>query len=477
MTGRNRDVGLGASIVHIAVTISIRRSGNWHSMKAIETQRRVISPRLRQAILDRHYGGNPSAAESTLGALTLYLYAPESVDTDSGEPLLCARTMAKIEGQQVQHRLKNYVAQDLFRRYREVVDSSFQWSQYDMKRRCRRATQFDHDPELLAESREPSASGEMVYVSTGEPVTEASRKEDLRALRRVAEVRSNGVVDDRIRDFLQYLNGLPPNRFTTAVRRHHDDARAAADRALASGEINPAQHAAALADMAALVAQPVPIYVPSDKGRTSRIFPYTPGLLTLRSAFSAIYRSDSMTYDLMCCHAAVNAVDWGAIGLEAFLFDYIDHQGALWNYLYEIVGVDIEVLSAVERMGVKGEIKTAFYSVVYGKAVRKIRVELNKGLAWAVDRAGDRFVDGAHVRELLECRDARLAEVKRRGGLVGGFGEWIGLEPGRRAESLLADRAQGVEFSLLLPAIDLAKATTRWDISLWQHDGFDVLDP
>lgn len=432
-------------------------------------QRTVIEAPVREAIVARHYDGTTPDPEAgtvpRLVALTTHLYAPDAVDDETGRPFVCARTLASLEDRLAQFHSKNYKGEDLLREYRDRVDPTFEWSPYRMRNKCRTATQFDCDPDLVLLARAPRTSDPavLVYAADGTPVTSDSRAGDLDEARAGAFARSGCHFDHRVPIVLDYLNSLPSNRYTSAVNLYHQRAVARAEKLLASDEITGVQHSVALASMAALVAQPTPVYALSRRERSQRLFPVNQGLLTLSSTLSKEYRADWATYDLVSSQSAINAVDWGADKVTSFLERHIGTPGALWAHLAAAVGKDIAE--------VKGPIKEAFYSLQFGKDIDAIVVGLDGSVGAG---AGEAFTDDRLVRDFAEARNRWYRQIKGARGLEGAFGEWIPLGRGRDAASLAAERSQGVEFLLLYPAVELAMSTDRWDIVLWQHDGFDV---
>ena len=446
--------------------------------------RRAVRPDIRDAIVDRQFDEarvpDPSTRkDGRLCGLAVHLYAPTWIDPETGRPSLSAGALARLEGKLPQLASRNYVARDFVLEYRNRVDPSLEWARYDMRRGPRCASRFDHDPELLLSARAPVTETDgLVYADTGEAITGESRAQDLAALR--TRVGGAGVVDHAVDALLGYLNGLPSNRFSSCVARHHGEAADLAREMLDDGRLTPHAYQAAAATMSAMVAQPVPVYAPSQRMRTTRVFAANAGLASLKGVLSDVYRRGWATYDLVSSQAAINAVDWEAHRLRSFLEENSGVDGALWSELAKQVGFDPDSAGDHEWRTVKGALKRAMYSAQFGKSAMNLRLHLDRDLRGVCDGAGDAFLASPLVTELLEVRNRRAACVEREGGLEGAFGEWIQLEPqqrGRRrnAASLLAERAQGIEMKLLLPVVDLAIASgDRWHIVLWQHDGFDV---
>lgn len=442
--------------------------------------RRAISADLRACILDRLFDPDtlpdPTARdEEHLRRLAVYLHAPTAIDSGNGFPFIPAAILANLEGRQHQYRSRNYVGRRFLLEYQERVDPSFRWRQHDLAtKRPRSVCAFDAVPEALSRARAPVQLGEdLVYTDTGEAVTTESRTADLDDLRLDALERD--VVDHDVLRLLEYLNGLPSNRFTSAVLNHHAQAAARVDLMLERGDLSATEYESAVATMNAMVGQPVPVYSPSPRGRTSRLFPHNASLLTLKGAVAEVYRQDWGTYDLVSAQTAINAVDWGAPRMRAFLERNAGVDGALWAALYGAVGFDPDAADPNSCRRVKSCLKRATYSLQYGKKAERVRTELNADLAFLGERRGDSYLTSLLVEDMIDARDRRAAEVCAAEGLVGAFDEWIPVEPGRNVASVMSERAQGVELSLLLPALNLAvEADERWHIVLWQHDGFDV---
>ena len=440
----------------------------------------------REEIIVRHYDGGPSGPpdptaieDERMVGFTLYLYNPHWTCSDTGWPVISRDICATIDGELDELESKHYVAKDFLEEYRERVDPTFEWAGYDMNSTARRARVFAHDEDLLTSilSKGPEDMIKRIYTIDG---TVFNRKKQRAARERMYEeamaTRDHALCRVQ-QDVLDYMNGLPADRFTRAYKKYGPAAYAEADRLYRTGAINENAYSAALSALRATGDQPKPHYGCSTRMRSTRIFPAHAGMLTLKSEVSEVLRKDWTTLDLVWSQTAINARAWGAEETLAFLEANLHDDGALWRRWFTHLGFDFDRLKAEAKAGdaieynrVKKPLKIGNYATQFGMCVPGVLATLDKAVG---EGTGERMLEDELFDELLHCREDAFRDIEANGA-TDCFGNYLQVEPGQDACSVSAQLAQAQELQLLYPAIEYVKATDRADIVLWQHDGFDL---
>jgi len=91
-----------------------------------------------------------------------------------------------------------------------------------------------------------------------------------------------------------------------------------------------------------------------------------------------------------------------------------------------------------------------------------------------VEVVGNAIYSVPIIREMLQEREHAEARIIHEGGVKDCNERWIPLKC-REAASLMAEAAQVAEMELILPVVRLAKDTTDFQITLYQHDGISIL--
>lgn len=213
--------------------------------------------------------------------------------------------------------------------------------------------------------------------------------------------------------------------------------------------------------------QPQAFYQPVEK--SVRVFPTSSGLLTMKKEVRRLLTSDWAEYDLRSAQLAICAALWQVDSVRVFLKE----GGHIWQSLFEHMGLDYE---RADRDMIKGPLKKAVYSLVFGMRRRGIARELSVRLAGRVHNPARKFFSHPVIGALYKARGGALERISAEGGAQDCFGRWIALDANREGpeRSVMAQLAQAAELQLLLPVLELARTTDQFDVMLWSHDGFSV---
>lgn len=387
-------------------------------------------------------------------------------DLDTSRLLLPGELIAVIEGKRHD---KNYVASKFLNAYRrDVMDFAiaphiFHFDSDRCKARSVKSLVLPQAVSDIAMIERRSRDRNRVWMSSGSAVMRkhsvASRKKDHAEAQSRAQ--SDGVCP-QTRLLLDYMNSLPPNRFTAALS-HLPEAIAAAE-GLADAE-NQLNLLKAIRDHAQ------PYYVPTDK--TTRIFSLRESVLRLHRSIRKIMTQDWVTADLKSAQLAIVASVWGVPSLS----DYLVSGRRVWPDLCQHMGL---AYTDDDKAVVKG----ALYAVTFGAGNHRMTRYMGKHFG-NVSGAYWTFKGHAVVRALLLARARQLKGIRRAGGGVDAFGNFLELERYERdgydyaydnSRSILACIAQSYELALLLPVIRLAASqqfeSHGFTLTTWLHDGF-----
>lgn len=299
-----------------------------------------------------------------------------------------------------------------------------------------------------------------------------ARKETERARRAAAERAAQGALCAAQQLLLRVLNGQKSNRFTRRLREN-----AAAAIAAASAIPNGAGRLRALMGLRIAQLYPQPLYGPSARRRTVRVFAVGRSVLGLPKAVRRALHAGLLAFDLVNAQLAVVAVSWDVALLRAHLVEH----GSVWPLLLALVGGEHRLAGPDE---VKGALKRAVYAIAFGMSEAGVRWLLTTALSAGAAR---RVLDHPVVRALLLQRDEALRRIDAEGGGVDCFGvRYRVVAPpakvkrrAREVRSVLASLAQARELWLLMPVVVEAEREGRkrrpaFSIAAWLHDGFVV---
>lgn len=424
--------------------------------------------------------------------LLSYLLFSAWREEDGDRVVISAEILAAIEGKKTQHTSKNYRSGDLLKNFaRDVGD----WEYFDLnesdyaKRRCRsvRVTLPDELRNMLREELASPTSPDNVYFCDGGSRTASRHKAEKEEV--LASLNGAEVMEDT-RVISEYLNGLPHNRFSSVVPRL-TAARAAVEeqyersvvRAM-SGDFEAQITAERTAEtkrlhhlrvLRAIEYQPQPFYSPSPRGRTVRVFARHESLAALSGSIRRVLCPDWLEFDLQQSQLAICAALWQIPLVKAFL----NEHASVWHPFFEHLGLDygLRKTDPDTYSELKKPVKNFLYSLIFGMPFPTAKAGLTTALAGETQVAGIRLAAHPVIVALYEARESAAAAVVEAGGLEDCYGRRLVLDKSekRHEYSLLAQNAQAYEMALLRPVVDLARSSGgKFDVTLWQHDGFSV---
>lgn len=291
-----------------------------------------------------------------------------------------------------------------------------------------------------------------VYFVSGERYTPKTRKRERDSMKTLADTYL--VNNEKTGKLLEYLNGLPPHRFTKLL-----DNLPAAYEVLEDIE-NPIVLAQQFKLLRAIEDQSQPFYKPVDN--TTRVFSLNESLLNLKSDVRKALCKGWYEADLKSAQLAVVSVLWDI----PYVYHMLTKTTGVWNYFLDYFGIDAEY-----KRILKGAIKKPIYSCVYGMGRDKLFALADHNLAEiGIFGGGEKFMKSELITTLLSARDITFKYIEREKGAYDAFGNHISTDK-YNALSVAAQQAQSYELRLLWPAIELAKETNDFVITAFQHDG------
>jgi hypothetical protein len=210
---------------------------------------------------------------------------------------------------------------------------------------------------------------------------------------------------------------------------------------------------------------PKPIYYPSEKEHTSRLFTknHIPNLMkVLRLELTR----GLVEVDLMNSQLAINSRNWQMKEIEEIL----QRDGNIWKSLKEDHG-----LSEADFKLVKPALKRAIYIPCYGGKKQKIIEKVTEDLGiYSRIISVEKIISHPIVNIILKAASKQLREIKKNKGGIDAFGEFIPMTKERTARSILAQISQSYELYVLLPVAEYLETTTS-KMVIWMHDGYTMI--
>ena len=226
--------------------------------------------------------------------------------------------------------------------------------------------------------------------------------------------------------------------------------------------------------------QPKPFYRPSRRKRTDRLFARNESALSLPKAARKALCKGLYEVDLVSAHLMVAAWLWGAEDVLKRLKNEDYHVWTdLIDYLYEGSEGNAPVFSSEVWGDLKGALKVALYSTVYGMQAQHLQRAFTRGTKdlLGID-SGKRLRSHPMIAGLLEARDEKLASMQIGEVVEGPTGVTTIIEQpvdsdadGVDARSAMATLAQSYEQELMSVVLDVAEKRPRMYVHLWIHDG------
>jgi hypothetical protein len=394
-----------------------------------------------------------------------YLLFGAATDENSKKLLLAHEFLAEIAGHKGNS--SNFKSGAFLERFRDTHFSTdtFTWTPHVAATKCRQVERWilpaPLQRALEAEyAREHYESGR-VYFATGLAFNKDTQRKDRRSKQDASKQCAAEAQTREAREILEYLNNLPPHQFNRIVFLNLD---AAVETATSLANENTKKQQ--LDILKHIQEQPQPFYRPVHEGNTDRIFGVGPAITALKREVRNALIEGWTKADLKSSQLAINAMLWDVQEVTAFLRT---SKRSIWEALSEHFD-----LRGDEADRAKPALKTALYATCYGMGVRKIGSNLTKDLAaLGIRKNGNLFLRHPLIKALLTGRRRMVKKIQRESGGRTCFGKWLDTFE-LTVPQVLAQISQAIELRIMHAVFELAKTTSDFTITLFQHDGIAV---
>lgn len=371
----------------------------------------------------------------------------------SGKLLIPSELIARIEGKFDQWVKNNYISRYFLEKFSQAIQF-FKWSKWDSEQGLARVVTEINWPQAVSDAI--SAERQKLWVDTGRvylvdgtkftPKKQIAnrRKEKIGALELLKESGCK-----QAEELLDYMNNLPSNVFYKIL--------ANMPHALEVADALPPESRDRQKDLLNTVLdQYQPFYKPT--AGSTRIYAFNENLLGLQRDVRKALTRGWLECDLKSAQLAICAKTWEVKKAQKFLKE----GGNIWNSLFE--HFSLEKNDETKRI-----FKTALYAIMFGAQKKKL-AEILGSLG---EESLNKFLSHRVIKSMWRARTKQLSKIRKEKGAVNYFGQFISLKS-FSDRSILAQLAQAYELALLYPVLELAKNDKRFQIVLWQHDGFSV---
>jgi hypothetical protein len=298
-----------------------------------------------------------------------------------------------------------------------------------------------------------------VYFVTGLAFT-AQRKAEHRMYDKTQALEAMSVsgCEDAVM-LLDYMNNLPPNRFSTFTK-HLSEAFDAAKQIEHEPTRNRQLHI-----LKSIAIQHMPFYKPTAK--TVRISSSNESVLRLRRDIRSILVKDLISIDLAHAQLAISAKLWNISSIQSLLEKDVN----LWKYISSALGYDNEI----DFIVLKPIIKQVLYATMFGMSRDNLITGTRKfdGLTRLLEPfrvEPHTFLDIDIMKDVFDARHEAYSRIYRDKGTTDIYGRWISTEQ-FDPNSVAAQEVQSMELFLMMPVVRAAKSTQDFTLNLWLHDG------
>lgn len=402
--------------------------------------------------------------------------------TKEGDILVDGWRLSKTEGKFHLYKHNNYCGIDFLSKFKQEVLTTLEWSTWKYKEGKARLAYPNFSIEVLdLLDKEPTnMKDSRVYFETGLKFSRKRQQVDLQLMKEEAQTYFEFAKPES-QDLLEYMNNLPTNSFSKAIDANFDSAW------IAASKLKDKLSRSVQIDILLSIKDNLrPLYKPSVKGNTVRVFPFNASIPMLRRDLRKKLCKGWYEFDLANSQLAIIGKTWNVTEVQ----DYLLANRRIWVELFAHFGIDaatLKVENPDKYEGIKKVFKDNLYSTIYGMTVTNVIKDVDKRLeVWGLLKAGKHFVSFPLIKTLFTAREERMAYLSSAGKsqtifgkklvVTGGFNNKGEPDVNRRdsLRSILAEEAQAMELYIMLPVLDLAKSTNDFLITLWQHDGFSV---
>lgn len=222
---------------------------------------------------------------------------------------------------------------------------------------------------------------------------------------------------------------------------------------------------------------PLPLYQPSERGRTDRVFALNPSFLSLPSSvrLAGTKPAGWVELDLVSAHLAIGSRLWSIQSVESIL------QGG--NSIWEAFVTQLKASQLTPVL--KGALKKATYSAMYGMTEGNLKADFSKAMKQAgLKLTGKDLVRTPLMKDILKARHAAFNKIKISGAIQTPTGISFSVGSGVNEGSAWSTVMNSYELELMKPIVEYeerevnqAKSQDRqpdFRIMLWEHDGCSV---
>lgn len=435
----------------------------------------AVRPEFRALLLQQYPGlqGFPQVPEgrppcrNPFARLELLRYFVSStfLDETTGSPVVSRDTIASIAGRHP--KTPGFAADDYLKDFSENVAPLRITDNRYVDGEARTATPvFPPDIKTAFQDElEQSVThdgGHRVDFVTGLPVSQRQRqKNHLEYIDRIEQVARDVSPDHPAYDLAQILNNQPHDTGEALFRRNHQPLIEAVFAMPQVTERQQGQRDWCLRLLFHLYESPRMYY--KDSPKTTRLFAIGASIHQLPRDLRKIALYGTTSFDLRSSQLAIIANLWEVPRLQEFL----EAKKSIWVEL--TTHLDLPISS-------KPILKTTLYSLCFGMSLPNLRTQLAEGtvtedgIGWLKER---KFFRHPLMAELLLARKRQTGLIKQATGGQDAFGRWLTTEE-REVRSILAQQAQSVELSLMLPLVPILRSERSIRVVSWLHDGFTV---
>lgn len=420
----------------------------------------LVSVKFRKLVFELY----PALVESeSFRSLMCYLLFPYHHDKEDQTVLISAVTLARLEDKTEARLGRHYCGENLLKSFKERVMPNVVWVDHvyiDGKCRMADYTLPPHiDAALEVELNRSLDDSELVDFVTGRANDRRERSVRLKHNRIEASRTARFAANEDAGMILKYLNSLPPNGFTEQLQ-YVEEARKLAKKTL---EDRPLRDQ--FRKLSKFEAQPVPVYTPSEKGNSPRLYGLNEGLTTCKREVRAILTQGWVQADLRNAQLAIVAKLWKIPDIEEFLCE----NDSVWPELCRHLGAD---LSHPHFKEVKSGIKTVLYATTFGMGKREgLPAKADEELSEYIG-CPERILEHWIIQKLLKARSEQMKMAFKTNMIEDCYGKQMKVSTCEEIRSALAQQAQAVEMALIAPIYQLAIANPdKFRVMLHLHDG------
>jgi hypothetical protein len=247
---------------------------------------------------------------------------------------------------------------------------------------------------------------------------------------------------EKLQPNLEKLNEQPVNTFATLAHDNYNYALDTARRLTVKHKSNLHYRDAIRCNedcLYSIRSAPQPIYTCTDTPGSTRIQTFGQNLTRLSRPVRAAYLRGIYNCDLASIQLAIAAK---VLNVKSIL-DFLHTGQSFWTLILDYLDIEDEL-----RPAVKSVIKTALYSILFGKEVSKLKAELT--CSFGDKSYGQKFIEHPYISELVKAMDAKRQQIEQQGYYVDAFNRKI--ETFKDSKSALALLIQSWE-SLIMSAL------------------------